>query len=204
MANKRVCVIGASVAGLCSIKYGIQNDCEVVAFEQNDQIGGLWVYTEDTGSKYGVDMQTSLYKNLQTNLPKEVMHFPDFPFPPQEKSFLPAKEVLEYLNLYADHFDLKRHIKFEHLVVRVQPLLDDTWEVLVRNLPLNTYETFVFDLVFVCNGHYHTPFIPEIENSQNFRGRQTHSHHYKVPELYKGKKVVVIGAGKTFFDSFFV
>ena len=34
-----------------------------------------------------------MYQNLSTNLPKEVMAFPDFPFASQEKSFLHHTEV---------------------------------------------------------------------------------------------------------------
>lgn len=39
------------------------------------------------------------------------MDFPDFPEPEQEKSFVTQPEVLSYLNLYADHFNLKQLIK---------------------------------------------------------------------------------------------
>lgn len=47
----------------------------------------------------------------RTNLPKEVMGFPDFPIPEQDKSYLSQAEILDFLNLYAEKFNLKSHIK---------------------------------------------------------------------------------------------
>lgn len=39
------------------------------------------------------------------------MGFPDFPIPEQSQSYIPAKDILNFLNLYADHFQLRQHIK---------------------------------------------------------------------------------------------
>lgn len=201
MVKKKLCVVGAGLAGLCAIKHGIEHNCEVIAFEQNNQIGGLWIYDDNIGkNEYGIERHSSLYKNLQTNLPKEVMGYPDFPFPEQEKSFIAAKDVLDFLKLYADTFNLRNYIKSEHLVIRVRPLLDDGWEVIVKNLPKNYYETFYFDLILVCNGHYSTPFIPRLTNMEIFKGTQVHSHDYKMPEPFKDEKVLVVGSGPSGID----
>lgn len=56
----------------------------------------------------------------RTNLPKEVMGFPDFPIPEQPRSYLPAVDILHFLDSYADHFRLKQHIKvlFSKIVFR--------------------------------------------------------------------------------------
>lgn len=48
----------------------------------------------------------------RTNLPKEVMAFPDFPFSDCEgKSFIHHTQVLQYLKDYAENFNLYKHIK---------------------------------------------------------------------------------------------
>ena len=52
----------------------------------------------------------------RTNLPKEVMAFPDYPFPNQEESFLHHTEVLKYLESYCDHFDVRPCIKVDFLI----------------------------------------------------------------------------------------
>lgn len=57
------------------------------------------------------------------------MGFPDFQYPENEKSYLPADQVLEFIESYADNFKLQDIIKFRHHVIRVLPLDDNQWEV---------------------------------------------------------------------------
>lgn len=42
--KKRVCVIGAGVSGLCSIKSCLEENLDVVCYEKSNDIGGLWNY----------------------------------------------------------------------------------------------------------------------------------------------------------------
>lgn len=197
----KIAVIGAGAAGLCAIKHAVAFGCEVIAFEQSEQIGGTWVYSDDTGSdKFGNAIHSSMYKGLHTNLPKELMSFPDFLFPLNELSFVPANDVLQYLNLYADKFKLRQFVKLEHQVVRVRPLLDGTWEVMVRNLTRNELKVGTFDIVFVCNGHFSTPSFPHYRDSGAFEGNQIHSHDYRRPEAFAGRKVLVVGGGPSGVD----
>lgn len=197
----RAGIIGAGAAGLCAIKHAIAFGCEAIAFEQSDKIGGTWVYSDEIGAdKFGNEIHSSMYKGLHTNLPKELMSFPDLPFPPHELSFVPANDVNEYLNLYADNFKLRQFVKFQHQVLRVRPLLDETWEVIVKNLPEDRLQTFTFDVVFVCNGHFSTPSFPHYPGRNAFKGKQIHSHDYRRPEMFRGKKVLVVGAGPSGID----
>lgn len=39
------------------------------------------------------------------------MGFPDFPVPPSEKSYLPAKDMLAFLQDYADKHNVTNNIK---------------------------------------------------------------------------------------------
>lgn len=199
----KVGVIGAGAAGLCAIRHALSFGCDVIAFEQSDTIGGTWVYNEANGKdKHGNHIHSSMYRGLHTNLPKELMSFPDFPFPHQDKSFIPARDVDDYLNRYADAFNLRRHIKFEHQVLRVRPLPDDDsgWEVIALNLVSREYETHHFENILVCNGHFSTPFRARITGSKSFRGRQMHSHDYRHPGIFTGRNVLVVGGGPSGVD----
>ncbi|XP_053685201.1 senecionine N-oxygenase-like [Sabethes cyaneus] len=196
------CIIGAGKAGIAAARRVLEAGGQVVLFEQTDQIGGTWNYTDAVGKdKYGLDIHTSMYQGLRTNLPKEVMGFPDFPIPEQEESYIPAEDVLRFLRSYADTFDVTRHVRLEHHVMFVEPSDQaGNWKVHVKNLPLNKVETFLFDFVFVCNGHYHTPMIPKYRNMQMYRGKQLHSHDYRSPKHFQGEIVLVIGAGPSGMD----
>lgn len=189
----RIAVIGAGAAGLMAIKQAIDFDCEVIAFEQSDAVGGTWVYRENADKdKYGLKVHTSMYKNLQTNLPIELMCYPNEPFPENDLSFVSSEVILAYYEAFADKYNLRDKIKFEHHVLRVRPL-DDTWEVIVRNLPSSANETHIFDAILVCNGHFHSGFVPRYEGRQLFRGRQMHSHDYRDPEAFRDEDILVIG-----------
>ena len=47
----------------------------------------------------------------RTNLPKEIMAFPDLPFPSHLPSFMHHTDVLQYLQDYTDMFDLRKYIQ---------------------------------------------------------------------------------------------
>ena len=64
--DTRVCVIGTGPSGLCALRYLREKFCNIVAFEQMEQLGGLWVYSDKTGfDEDGVRVHSSMYKNLR-------------------------------------------------------------------------------------------------------------------------------------------
>lgn len=192
----KVAVIGAGAAGLAAIKHSIDFGCEVLAFEQSDKIGGTWVYDKVGKNEFGIDIHSSMYKSLTTNLPIEMMCYPNEPFPDNDNSFVSSNEVVSYYKSFADKYRLRDHVKFQYQVVRVRPVSEDfreRWEVIVRNLLIDEYENYKFDAVLVCNGHFHSGFIPDYDGTKIFQGRQMHSHDYRNPEEFKDKAILVIG-----------
>ncbi|XP_043256572.1 dimethylaniline monooxygenase [N-oxide-forming] 3-like [Colletes gigas] len=201
----KIAVIGAGSCGLAALRHCTSGtyDCEVVCYEKTDQVGGTWVYTEETGlDRYGLPIHTSMYKNLRTNLPKEVMGYPDYPIPDTPESYLTRTQILEFLNSYCDHFKLRQHIRFLHNVELVTPTSggDRKWTIKVKDLQKNTVTSDSFDAVMVCNGHYFKPNVPNLKGHETFQGRQLHSHDYRTPDIFTNKTVVVVGAGPSGMD----
>jgi dimethylaniline monooxygenase (N-oxide forming) len=125
----KVAVIGAGIAGLCAVKHCLAANFSVTAFEQHANIGGNWFYTEATAlDANGVEVHTSCYKSLKTNLPKESMGFPDFPIAENEASYISAEYVMEFLQQYSEKFALGPCIRLAHQVVKVSPKGKE-WEV---------------------------------------------------------------------------
>ncbi|XP_026751560.2 senecionine N-oxygenase [Galleria mellonella] len=202
----RICIIGAGAAGLCAARHLLVEPSvgRVDVLEQAAQLGGTWVYTENVGyDDFGLPIHTSMYKSLRTNLPKEIMGFPDFPIPESDRSYLPAKDMLAFLQLYSDKHGVTPYIKFKHHVQVVKPKMGpngELWDVTFKDLATCESQTVEYDYVFVCNGHYNTPFIPSIPGLKEFEGDVMHSHDYRVPEIFTGKKVLVVGAGPSGMD----
>lgn len=197
----KIGVVGAGPSGLSAIRHAVDFGCEVIAFEQSDKIGGIWNYSDETDKdKNGLDVHSSIYRGLVSNGPKEISNFPELELEILgDSSYASSEEVLDYLHRYAEKFDLCKHVKFEHHVLRIRPLYNDSWEFIVKNFKKDTYETFHFDAVLICNG-YSTPIIPKIPGHDIFKGRQVHSHSYKEAKHYENENILVIGGGPSAVD----
>lgn len=206
MTNLSVAVIGAGAAGLCAARHlSAHPRVRATVYEQSSSVGGTWVFTDNIGKdQNGLPVHSSMYKNLRTNLPKEVMAFPDFPFPEnKETSFIHHSEVLEYLETYKKHFGVDKLIKFNTMVSKVNPVVSEEntkWEVTTKCLKTKEVETNIFDSVMVCNGHYSVPVIPNIPGIEKFSGTFIHSHDYRIPEAYQGDSVLILGGGASGTD----
>lgn len=150
-------------------------------------------------------ISNQLFCTHSTNLPKEIMCYPDVPFPDRPDSYITSADVLAYLDAFAERFDLVRHIRFRQHVVRVRPVGDPVrWEFIVRDLqqPINDgsddiphHRMLHFDAVFVCNGHNSEPRMPPYAGRHQYTGNLMHSHAYRRPETFAGRSVLVIGGG---------
>ncbi|XP_018420313.1 PREDICTED: flavin-containing monooxygenase FMO GS-OX-like 4 [Nanorana parkeri] len=203
----RVAVIGAGGAGLCSARHILSRPSAFqppVVFEKMGQVGGTWLYTEEADA--GTPTHSSMYRDLQTNLPKEVMEFPDFAFDPSLPSFIHHSEVLKYLEDYADRFSIRPHIKFNTWVVSITPVLGErknaevSWDVTSQTQGNGDPVTERFDAIMVCVGHYSHPYMPHIEGLEEFQGQVLHSHYFRYPEAFSSRSVVLLGAGPSGVD----
>lgn len=198
---KKVAVIGAGISGLAATKYSKEAGLDVTCFEQTDNIGGTWVYIDSTGlDKHGLPIHSSMYRNLHTNLPKEVMGFQDYAFTGPNVSYVTSSDVMDFLERYSKDFNLKELIKFEHLVTRVHPIENDKWTVQVKNLKDGRTISDTYDGIFVCNGHYSVPRIPDVIGIEKFKGKVMHSHDYRHPAPFADQRVLTIGAGPSGVD----
>ncbi|KAK7584095.1 hypothetical protein V9T40_005058 [Parthenolecanium corni] len=201
---RKVAVIGAGAAGLTATKRLSEpnSGCECCTFEQSDNVGGTWVYTDKVGKdEYGIPVHSSMYQGLRTNLPKEIMALPDLPHKGKSsKSYVTSQEVLDYFEEYADQFNLRKYMKFRHRVNTVSPMPNGQWKIVVTDLKQQKTSECYFDAVVICIGNYSNSVYPNVKGMESFEGIQIHSHDYKEPLIFRNKNVVVIGAGPSGLD----
>jgi dimethylaniline monooxygenase (N-oxide forming) len=184
-AARRVAVIGAGAAGLCSAKYLLARGVDVVVFEIGSAIGGLWVYQNDNGLG-------PAYRSLHLNSEARVTAYQDFPFPQGTPLFPDHVQVRQYLEAYAQRFDLVRHIRFRARVLDVRAQAAG-WRLRIEGAPDED-----FDAVVVASGHQGVPMHPAWKD--DFTGEYLHSHSYRVPEPFRDKRVLVVGMGNSAVD----
>lgn len=200
--QKKVAVIGAGAAGLVAARECHRQGFEVRVFEKSDYLGGVWKYTQDVeddllGQHPKQPLHGSLYENLRTNLPRKLMAISDFPFDAEEgvSQFVSHELVQAYLEAFAEHFDLYPVIQFETPVESVRSVEQGRWRVQSSN-----GDEGIFDAVIVGNGHYSKPRVPKIVGMETFSGLLMHSHNYRTPEMFRGKRVALFGAAASALD----
>lgn len=101
----KVGIVGAGISGLAAAKQLARYD--PVVFEATGSIGGVWRHCSFRTTK------------LQT--PRMDYEFSDYPWKDRHDTSFPSNtEILEYLEGYATHFDLWRHIQLNSRVVEVR------------------------------------------------------------------------------------
>lgn len=226
---KKVAIIGAGPAGLAAARYLRAQGAvdSITIFEQQHQVGGVWLYSGLAPKDVPVPQQdpfwgpepsiwpegapapvfpSPMYEVLHANIPGCLMGFHDQEFPGDAWVFPKREEIQEYLVRYAE--DLRHLIKFCHEVTQVTLETQhgrDQWHVeAVSTLNDGQVVRETYDAVVVANGHYSVPFIPSIKSMQEFNKAHpsiiTHSKQYRKNDVFKGKKVVVVGNGPSGLD----
>ncbi|CAN7118369.1 unnamed protein product [Brassica rapa subsp. narinosa] len=205
--SKTVCVIGAGPSGLVSARELKKEGHKVVVMEQNDDVGGQWLYQpnveeEDSLGKTKIlKVHSSIYSSLRLISPREIMGFSDFPFTVKEgrdtRRFPGHEELWLYLKDFCEVFGLREMIRFNVRVEFVGMVNDDdiTKRWRVKSVEKKSGEVIeeVFDAVVVATGHYSYPRLPSIKGMDLWKGKQVHSHVYRVPDPFRDEVVVVVG-----------
>ncbi|OEL15435.1 Flavin-containing monooxygenase FMO GS-OX-like 2 [Dichanthelium oligosanthes] len=207
---RTVAVVGAGAAGLVAARELLREGLGVAVFEKSGRAGGTWAYDPraDDADPLSRDpagpgaVHGSLYASLRTNLPRELMGFSGFPmagrvFAGDARAFPGHREVLAFLDAFAEEHGVLERVRLRAEVLRVRPLgreQGERWVVAWRGEDGEVAEE-VFDAVVVCNGHWTVPQVAKIRGIDNWRGKQMHSHNYRVSEPFRDQNVVVVGMG---------
>jgi dimethylaniline monooxygenase (N-oxide forming) len=193
MGVSKVAVIGSGVTGLVTLKNLLEEGFDATAFESRDTIGGLWKYTTEREI-------VSVLETTVSNKSRFKNSYTDFPFPENSPAFPKAAQVQDYLESYADRFDLLSHTHLRTKVLRVtRNYADAKWTLHLREGE-GSETTTNFDKVVVCSGEWGKQRIPSFAGRSLFKGEVIHSQAFKRPSEFKGKSIAVHGIGNNAAD----
>jgi len=185
--NRKIAIIGAGVAGLCTARQLIGKGFDCTLFERNKILGGVW---SDGYLNFGAQVQRELYE-LQ-----------DWPLPEGTPDFTPGPIIQQYLHDYANHHGISSKIRFNTRVTSLaeNDPSDSGWTL--KSESEHEVSEEHFDQVVICVGLYSdTPNIPNFAGRDRFHGEVFHNSLLKSDEQLKGKRVAIIGYGKGATDA---
>jgi indole-3-pyruvate monooxygenase len=166
-------VIGAGPAGLAVGACLKQANIPCIILEKSDRVGSAW---------------HRHYDRLHLHTDKKNSELPFLPYPKNYPRYPSRSQLIEYLESYAQKFQLD--IRFHQEVVSAR-YENDQWEVQTQG------SLYYGNNLVIAAGCNHEPFLPTWPGQDLFKGTVMHSSHYKNGELFRGKKVLVVGFGNS-------
>ena len=176
----RTAVIGAGPGGIVAARYLKSEGFDPVIFEQGEHIGGQW--SGDPG-------HSGIWPAMRTNTSRILTAFSDRPHSVESRTYPTNQMMREYLQRYAEAFDLTAHIRLKTPVRELCRDQKHGWTVRT-----DAGEEHYVQVV-IATGRYNKPAIPDVPGLQSFSGsgRVSHAFSYKRPEAYRGLRVLVAG-----------
>ena len=183
MNSRPYCVVGAGPAGLAAARWLLALDIPFEGFERNSDLGGIW----------NIDFRDSpMYESAHFISSKTLSGFRDFPMPDAYPDYPSHRQILRYLEAYADRFDLRRRFRFGETVASTRQTTDG-WAVRFAG-----GEEREFAGLITAVGCEWRPFVPALPGE--FAGEILHSRDYRHPRQFEGRNVLIVGAGNSGCD----
>jgi cation diffusion facilitator CzcD-associated flavoprotein CzcO len=225
---KKIAIVGAGPCGLAAAKYLLAQNAfqRVDIFEQQAEVGGVWYYSPKPSETLRVPQVTAdcppdpplpfqgdkapifpspMYEVLHTNIPRALMEYSDLRIRGDSLIFPARQDIQNYVVEYAK--DIRHLIQFSIQVKDIRlRVVDgkDQWDVDTECLLTGKTTSATYDAVVVSSGHYTAVYIPDVKGIREFHrahpGVISHSKHYRTPEAFTNKKVVVVGNAASGLD----
>lgn len=177
-------VIGAGPGGISAAAALQARGLPFEILDAGRDFGGIW----DIGRS-----RTPMYDSAHFISSRTLSAFPDHPMPAGYPDYPRHDRVLHYVQDYARAHDLERHATFgvEVRAARARP--DGGWQ-----MELSDGATRRFRALCVATGQAWQPRVPSYPGS--FQGEAYHAFHYRSPDQFRGRRVLVVGGGNSGCD----
>jgi cation diffusion facilitator CzcD-associated flavoprotein CzcO len=169
-----IIVIGSGPAGLATGAELVRRGLDVTVLERGPRPAAAWA---------------ARYDGLRFNTSRWWSALPGAPFPRAYGWFPTRDQYVEYL----DDYRTRHHVRVRTGVAvrRLDPAATGGWRLDTDAGMLHTAH------VVVATGIYNVPRVPDWAVGTDFLGTVRHSRDYRNAEAYRGRRVLVVGAGST-------
>ncbi|PKO44027.1 MAG: monooxygenase [Betaproteobacteria bacterium HGW-Betaproteobacteria-3] len=189
--HELIALVGAGPSGLAGARCLQKHGIAFQGFEAHTDVGGLW----NLGNP-----RSTVYESAHLISSKHMTEFTEYPMSENAPDYPGHRVLLAYFQDFADHFELRRHFRFGIRVRQIEPVSeapDTRWRVTIETAD-GRIEVAEYKGVIVANGTLAEPNFPTFQG--HFDGELLHSSAYKSAALFKGKRVLIVGAGNSGCD----
>jgi cation diffusion facilitator CzcD-associated flavoprotein CzcO len=170
MESYEVVVVGAGSAGLATAVLLQEAGLRPLLLEAGPEPGAAW---------------RGRYDRLRLHTPRRLSGLPGLRIPRRYGRWVRRDDLLEYFRDYTAEHDLD--VRLNCRVDRLEP----SWTLHTSTGPVHA------EHVVVATGYNGAPFVPDWPGRERFAGELIHSSEYRSPERFRGRDVLVVGAGNS-------
>lgn len=168
--NHALVIVGAGSAGLATAALLRRSGCEPLVLEAGPEPGAAW---------------RDRYDRLRLHTPRLLSGLPGKRIPRRYGRWVRRDDLIEYFAEYAGAhgIDVRTGVRVDRI--------DHGWRLETSAGPIEA------ESVIVATGYNGAPFIPDWPGREGFAGELIHSSQYRNPAPYRGRDVLVVGAGNS-------
>lgn len=180
-SSLNIAVIGAGISGIAAANVLQKQGHRVTIYEKSSKIGGVWAVA---------------YPQVTLQNSYDQYHLADFPWPFQPDLHPTGAQIMHYMQEAVEKLNL--NVCLEHEIVSLKEQ-DGRWLATIKNT--DTTEDLFFDYVVIAVGQYtEGKYRPQFPGEDQFQGQILTERDIKDMSVFAGKKVVVVGFGKSAVD----
>jgi cation diffusion facilitator CzcD-associated flavoprotein CzcO len=189
-------ILGAGLAGITAAKIFLDSKdrkFEVTIFEAEEYLGGVWSHSYPSlciqSARDGFGWS---WKEISRSMEPD----PDWPG---------AGHIALEFKKFADDYHITDLIRFHHRVTKLERGTKKQnhssskrgWTAHVKNTKTQETTKFYFDFFLVANGRFAKKNMPILPGQSKYTGEILHSSDYRKWSQLAGKRVLVVGGGKS-------
>ncbi|MBV6659766.1 NAD(P)-binding domain-containing protein [Pseudomonas yamanorum] len=178
------CIIGSGPGGLSAARAFKAQGIKYDQYERHSDVGGIWDI-ENSG--------TPMYESAHFISSRDLSGFVGFPMPADYPDYPSHRQITSYLRSFADTYGLRDQIHFNMAVTLVEKDAEERWIVTFGDGSRKRYRW-----VILATGTNWQPNLPSFRGQ--FDGELRHSNTFKSGDEFRGKRVLVVGAGNSGTD----